>query len=68
MDLKTDVHTGKTILMAILNGGSVPPNFVDNPHLISLQRDARFIRWLACSQLPEFYSQVRDDRRRGSRS
>ena len=50
---------GKHVLHLIISGGSVPENLKDNVHAEAVARLARWLRWLACTMLPEVHSTVR---------
>ena len=52
-ELNVDVHRGKKILASVLNGGRIPPSFDRSPTLLSLQRASGWLRWLACTLLPD---------------
>jgi hypothetical protein len=48
-DLKTDLATGKEVLLTVLNGGALTAQWESNAFLKSLQTAARFLRFLACT-------------------
>ena len=61
-------HEGKQILMEVANGASVS-KFKDLQRnaiafLDKLSTESRELRWLACSQLPDFYKQKNNQRSR----
>ena len=59
--LKTDPTTGKSLLTKVVNGGSIPEGFATNEFLLKVQMLAKYLRWLACTLLPEVYAACRDD-------
>jgi hypothetical protein len=46
-DLRTDVTTGKHLLLTVLNGSSLTAKWANNPFLLALQKAARWLRFLA---------------------
>ena len=67
-EMNVDLHTGKKILTAILNGGRIPQRFERCPTLISLQKASRWLRWMACSLMPDVYEKAKqaEDKERSS--
>ena len=55
--LRTDFATGKQLLLATLGGQALLPAWVEDPLLKRVRRAARFLRWAACSHLPEVYEE-----------
>ena len=62
--LHTDVATGKHLLNCLINGGGVPAQWEGNPSIAAVQRLAFYLRWLACTELPEVYAKCCEDGRR----
>ena len=54
-ELKVSTRQGKVILHEMLFGGSVPPDRATNSFLLEFQKLSLYLRWLACSLLPETY-------------
>ena len=63
-DLKVDATTGKKLLQAVLNGSALHAPHEANEFLKLLQKAAIYIRWLACSVLPDVYTLCKDDPKR----
>ncbi len=59
--LRCDLTTGKQVLTATMNGASIPPRWEKNEVLLAVQKLARYMRWLACSLLPDVYENCRSD-------
>ena len=59
--LKCDMTTGKHVLTAVVNGATIPSRWSDNEFLITLQKAALFLRWMACSLLPDVYAACKED-------
>jgi hypothetical protein len=47
------IDTGKAILVEVMHGGAGPTTRAHNEFLLRLKRLARYLRWLACSLLPD---------------
>jgi len=47
-----------------MNGSALIPPWETNEFLLNLQKLARFLRWLACSLLPDVYAKVATDSER----
>ena len=67
--LQCTEHEGKQILMEVANGASVS-KFKDLQRnaiafLDKLSTESRELRWLACSQLPDFYKQKNNQKKPG---
>ena len=56
--LQTDDDYGKRLLRETLCGRKPPPHMKHNVFLNDVIRVGRFLRWLACSCLPETYEQI----------
>ena len=54
--LNTDMSTGKELLSSVMSGAALSTPWDKNPFLQSLQKLARFMRWVACSLLPDVYN------------
>jgi len=63
-ELKVDCATGKKLLQAVLNGSALHAPYEANEFLKLLQKAAIYIRWLACSVLPDVYTLCKDDPKR----
>jgi len=63
-ELQVNESTGKDILNRILNGGGIPDQLKGNEFAIDVQRLARWLRWMACTLLPEVYQSCREEGRR----
>jgi len=62
--LRTDHPSGKRLLLSVLGGMSVPEAYEGNATVEKLRRASRFLRWLACTCLPNTYNTLsRDDSR-----
>ena len=51
---------GKPLLHVLISGGNLPSFLKDNVDAISVVRLARWLRWLACSLLPDVFATVRE--------
>ncbi len=60
-DLRTNLPGGKHVLTTVLNGSAVPPRWQENEFLLNVQRLARYLRWVACSLLPDVYETCKKD-------
>lgn len=58
--IRVDVQSGKHMINSILHGAAIPIGFEKNEFLMSVSSLARFLRWFACSCLPEVYTFVKD--------
>ena len=58
-DLQVSVKEGKSVLHEVLFGGTVPPALAEKEFLRTLQHLSFYLRWTACSVLPEVYHHVR---------
>ena len=60
-------HKAKGVVIKVAHGGSVPK--VDNPEVASfltcISSEARYLRWLACSSLPEVHEGLVGDKAEG---
>ena len=45
----------------ITNGGAIPAEHAGNKFLISLQKAARVLRWLACPLMPELHEHLKEN-------
>jgi hypothetical protein len=52
------------LLTAVMNGAALIHPHVDNEFLIRVQKLARFMRWTACSVIPEVYEACLEDSNR----
>ena len=59
--LKMSVAEGKEVLRSMLHGGSPPAALSTNSAATRLVALARFLRWLACSAVPDLYSNLRSE-------
>jgi hypothetical protein len=53
--LHVDMATGKQLLHAVLHGGNIKAPYESNEFLKTLQKASTYLRWLACSLLPDAY-------------
>ena len=60
-DLRTDLQTGKNRLNQVVNGASISPEWDGADFLRRVQKLSRYLRWLACSLLPDVYEVMRED-------
>jgi len=60
-ELRCSVKAGKPLLNATLNGKGLHPPLDANAFLVRLSKAARYLRWLACSMLPEVYQDYCQD-------
>ena len=63
-DLQMDIRTGKEVLAMVMNGGAVPASLEKNTFMEGVQEYARFMRWLAQTELPDVFTQCQSDVRR----
>ena len=49
---------GKKVLHVLISGGSLPAHLKDNAAAKSVMKLARWLRWLACSMLPDVYTAI----------
>ncbi|CAE8584402.1 unnamed protein product [Polarella glacialis] len=54
-DLQTDISTGKQLLHSVLHGGLLKTPHESNAFLQKLQKASIYLRWLACSIMPDAY-------------
>ncbi|CAE8607642.1 unnamed protein product [Polarella glacialis] len=54
-DLQTDISTGKQLLHSVLHGGLLKTPHESNVFLQKLQKASIYLRWLACSIMPDAY-------------
>ena len=52
---------GKEIIHAVINGGSIPAEFSDNPFLKTLQRTSLWLRMVAISACPDVFQALNID-------
>ncbi|CAE8656395.1 unnamed protein product [Polarella glacialis] len=55
VDLQTDISTGKQLLHSVLHGGLLKTPHESNVFLQKLQKASIYLRWLACSIMPDAY-------------
>ncbi|CAE8731500.1 unnamed protein product [Polarella glacialis] len=55
VDLQTDISTGKQLLHSVLHGGLLKTLHESNVFLQKLQKASIYLRWLACSIMPDAY-------------
>lgn len=53
--LGTDLSTGKELLSSVMGGSALTPPWDKNAFLPEVQKLARYMRWVACSLLPDVY-------------
>ena len=58
-ELRTTVKEGKSVLHEVLFGGAIPPALAGNEFLRNFQKLSLYLRWIACSTLPDLYQHVR---------
>ena len=61
-DLKVSEAEGKQWLHIIVNGGTPPPEMANLPFMTNLSQLGRFLRWLACSVLPDVHIALRNSK------
>ena len=59
-ELGATVASGKKILHEVLFGGGIPQAYLQNTFMIQFQKTARYLRWLACSLIPDVYERTKD--------
>lgn len=57
------ISAGEKMLLSILVYGNMTADHSGNEFLLSLQRAGRYLRWLACSSLPDVYDALRTGKR-----
>ena len=62
--LHTDTITGKQLLTSVMAGSGLASPWDRNEFLQEVQKLSRFMRWFACSCLPEVYQACCDDPKR----
>jgi hypothetical protein len=63
-ELRMSPSEGKKTLNATLNGAALKAPHSDNSFLKGLQKLARYLRWLACSLLPDVHARCKQENRR----
>ncbi len=60
-DLHMTLAEGKQLITCLLNGASPPADLSANEFVRTLRTLSRYLRWLACSLLPEVYKRCLDE-------
>ncbi len=56
-ELGLEPSAGKDLLLKGVGGKTLPPDLCKDPFLSRVRRVGFFLRWLACSTLPELHDQ-----------
>ena len=56
--LKVSVSEGKRMVNTVINGGSPPASLKDNSFVQLLQQASIYLRWFACSMLPDDFEEL----------
>jgi len=63
-DLHSNIAVGKDFFTRLLGGSAIPAQWVGNDFVNRLHKAVRWLRWLACTLLPDVHERCRSENRR----